>query len=470
MTTTVDAADLDLTQLQAELAGALLLPGEPGYDTEIATFNLATTHRPPIVVAAHSTEDVAAAVRFAAQHGLPVAVQATGHGPVTAVDAGILISTKPMTSVSIDARTRTATIGAGVKWAAVIEAAAPHGLAPLNGSSSDVGAVGYTVGGGLPLLGRTFGFAADHVQAMTVVTADGAVRRVDAEHEADLFWGLRGGKGNLGIVTEMTVDLVPVSRLYGGGIFYAGEHAAAVLNAYRTWSAELDETTNSAIALVRLPPIPEIPEPLRGRFVVHLCVAHIGDIEDGDRLLAPMRAAAPAIIDAVGDMPYTAVDSIFQDPDHPVHAYERSTILRELSPQAVERLLAVAGPEANNPVMLIELRQLGGALARTPAVPNAVGSRDGAYVLAAIGVLMPPVADAVPAATDATVAALGEFSTGATFVNFHGRPGDAADRARPWAPDVYRRLSELKHTYDPHNLFRFGHAIAGAAVPEARQG
>jgi FAD/FMN-containing dehydrogenase len=469
---TVTEQPLDSQELAATVRGTVYRQDDAGYGPEVAGFNLATTHRPALAVEATCTEDVAAAVRFAAERGLPVAVQATGHGAVTAVDAGVLISTKAMTGVSNDPAARTATVGAGVKWKAVVEAAAEHGLAPLNGSSSDVGVVGYTVGGGLPLMGRTYGFAADHVQRMTVVTADGAAREVSPDSEPDLFWGVRGGKGNLGIVTEMTVDLVPVSRVYGGGIFFAGEHAPELLRAYRDWVEGLDEQTNTSIALLRLPPIPDIPEPLRGRFVVHLRVVHLGDAEGGERLVAPMRAVAPAIVDLVGEMPYTAIDSVHQDPDHPVPAHERGMLLSSLDDEVVDQLLALAGPGVQTPVMVIEVRQLGGALSRQPAVPNAMDNRDAAFVLGAIGVLMGPAAGLVPAATDAFVASFTRFSTrpgGATLVNFHGRPGDSADRARPWHPKTYARLCELKARFDPQNLFRFGHAVApAAAIPASR--
>ena len=469
MTTTVDAFDLDLTALAGELQGEALRPGQPGYDFEVGTFNLGTTHTPPIVVAAQSTADVAAAVRFAARHGLPVGVNATGHGPVTAIDTGIMVSTKHMTDVRIDPSSRTATVAAGAKWKAVVEAGAPHGLAPLCGSSSDVGVVGYTVGGGLPLLCRTFGFAADHVQAMTVVTADGVVRTATPERETDLFWGLRGGKGNLGIVTEIVVDLVPVANLYGGGIYFPGEHARAVLTAFREWSATLDEKANASIGLLRLPPIPDIPEPLRGKFVVHVRLAYVGSSADGERIIAPMRGVAPAIIDTLGEMPYTAMDSIYNDPDHPIPAHERSMLLRDLSEDVVEHLLAVAGPDVQTPVLMIDLRQMGGALHRSPAVPNAVGSRDAGFLLFAVGALMPPIAEIVPGAVDQVVASFEPFSTGYTMVNLHGRPGDAADRARAWAPEVYNRLCQLKTAYDPMHMFRFSHAIPEAAVQQAAE-
>lgn len=463
---------LDIGDLASALKGAVYRPDDAGYGEEVAGFNLATTHRPALAVAASCAEDVAAAVRYAADRDLPVAVQATGHGAVTAVDAGVLINTRAMTDVAIDPRARTATVGAGAKWKAVVEAAAAHGLAPLNGSSSDVGVVGYTVGGGLPLMGRTYGFAADHVQRMTVVTADGEAREVSPTSEPDLFWGLRGGKGNLGIVTEITVDLVPVTRIYGGGIFFPGEHAPELLRAYRDWVAGLDEQTNTSIALLRLPPVPDIPEPLRGRFVVHLRVVHLGDAQSGERVVAPMRAVAPAIVDLVGEMPYTAIDSVHQDPDHPVPAHERGMLLSTFDDEVIGQLLSLAGPGVQTPVMIVEIRHLGGALSRPPAVANAVDNRDAAFVLEAIGVLMGPVAEIAPAATDALAESFARFAPrngGATFVNFHGRPGDAADRARPWEPRTYARLCELKARFDPKNLLRFGHAVA-PTVPAPREG
>ena len=463
MTTTVDCSDLDLAPLAAAVQGRVLRPGDIGYPDEVATFNIATNHRAPIVVAATSAADVAAAVRFAGAHGLPVGVNASGHGAVMAIDEGLLVSTKQMTDVRIDPGNRTATIGAGARWKAVIEAAAPHGLAPLCGSSSDVGAVGYTVGAGLPILGRTFGFAADHVQSVTVVTADGVIRTADPEHETDLFWGVRGGKGNLGIVAEMTVDLMPVSRLYGGGIYYAGEHAPAVVRAFRTWAAGLDEKANPSFALLRLPPIPDIPEALRGKFVVHVRFAYVGSTADGERLIAPMREVAPAIIDGVGEMPYIALDSIYQDPERPIPFYERSTLLRDLDETAIEHLLETAGPAANTPVLIVDVRHLGGALGRSPAISNAVGSRDAGCIVTAIGALMPPIADIVPAAVERMIASFAPFSTGRTFVNMHGRPSDA-DRAQPWEPDTFARLCALKAAYDPTNMFRFGHAIPATAV------
>jgi FAD/FMN-containing dehydrogenase len=445
--------------LAAEVQGPVLVPGDDGYADEVAPFNLAMTPRPAVVVGATCAADIASAVRFATGRGLPVGVQATGHGAVAPMEGGLLVSTRRMTTVRIDPPARTATIGAGVRWRDVIPPAAVHGLAPLNGSSPGVGAVGYIVGGGLPVMGRTFGFAADRVRAFEVVTADGSIHSADVEHEPELFWALRGGKGNVGIVTELVTDLVPVRRLYGGGLFYPGSAAPAVLAAYREWTATVPDTMSSSLALLRLPPTPEVPEPLRGQFVVHLRVAFVGDTTDGERLVAPMRSAAPVLIDAVFDMPYTDVGSIHRDPEGPLPVYDRGTLLRELSPDAIQALLAVAGPDVDTPLTIVQQIHLGGALAAAPAVPSAIGARDAAFAVYVVGALAPPVAAAVPAAAEAAMIALRPYSTGGTLVNFHGAPGDAADRARPWPPTTYSRLRRAKATYDPGNVFAYGHAV-----------
>lgn len=451
--------------LAAELTGPLLAPGSAAYDEEVAAFNTAVRHRPTAVVGAANPADVQVALRYAARQGLPVGVQATGHGATEPVDGGVLISTRRLDSLVIGPVARTATVGAGVRWREVITAAAVHGLAPLSGSSSDVSAVGYTLGGGLPVMGRTFGFAADRVLAFDIVTADAGRRQVDADSDPDLFWGLCGGKGNLGIVTAMTIELVDVASVYGGGVFYAAPHIADVLRAYLGWAETLPEQTSTSVAILRLPPAPQIPEPIRGQTVAHLRVCHVGDSADGERLVGPMRAVAPALLDHLAEMPYTAVDSIHQDPDHPVPFCHRGALLRELTSETIDALLAVAGSDVHVPLMLWELRQMGGALRRGPAAGNAVGGRDAAYSLFTIGLLTPETAEAAPAALDALIAAAAPWSTGQTLVNLHGPLGDEADRARAWDPPTYRRLADLSHRLDPAGLLRHGHVIGRAPLP-----
>jgi FAD/FMN-containing dehydrogenase len=456
-TTQQHRAALDL--LERSLSRPALLAGDPGITEEAAAFNLAVRHDPAVVVSAGCAADVAAAVRHGIATGQPVAVQATGHGAVRPVEGGILVTTQRMQELSVDPVTRTARIGAGVKWARVIEAAVPYGLAPLSGSSSDVGAVGYTLGGGLGPLGRRYGFAADHVRTIEIVTGDGRMRTVTADDDPELFWALRGGKGNFGIVTAIEVDLMPVSQLFAGGIFYAGEHAAAVLHRWRTWVDTLPEETTSSVALLRAPDAPDVPEPMRGRLVVHLRVSHSGDVADGPALVAPMRDAAPALMDTVRPMSFAETDSIHLDPDHPVPAWETGMALGSLPAAAVDGLLATAGPTVDVPLILVELRHLGGALARPAAVPNAVAGRSAAFSVLVLGPAVPGLEQAVPAAAGAVTRALAPYDAGTRLVNFLGDTAGPQQVAAAWSPDVAARLVALKHRYDPHGLFTSGHAL-----------
>jgi FAD/FMN-containing dehydrogenase len=455
--TTSSPSDV-LDDLQLRVAGPVLAGDDPRLAAEVAGFNTAYTPRPVAVVGATCADDVAAAVRWAADRGHPVAVQSTGHGLVSDLAGSVLVTTRRLSAVAVDPVARTARVGAGVRWAQVIEAAAPHGLAPLNGSSSGVGVVGYTLGGGLGPMARRYGFAADHVRSVELVTADGGVRRVDAISDPELFWALRGGKGNFGIVTELEFDLVPVAGLHGGGVFFPGEAAAALLHAYRTWVETLPEETTTSIALLRLPPLPALPEPLRGRFVVHLRFAHLGPADEGAALLAPMRAVAPAIMDLVGDMPYAAVDSIHMDPVDPMPTWERGATLRALPAEAVDALLAAAGPDVEVPLIMVELRHLGGAVARPAPTPNAVAGRGAAFALFTLGPMAGPLVETVPALTQAVVDRMAPWAARGALLNFLGSAGP--DRVRRlWDDADLDRLLAVKRRLDPGGLFSTGHAL-----------
>ncbi|MCC5581986.1 FAD-binding oxidoreductase [Microtetraspora sp. AC03309] len=450
----------EVEALRQEVAGPVLLPGDEGFAAEVSGFNVATRHHPVVVVGAMGEGDVQAAVRFAARHGLPVAVQATGHGAATAADGAVMITTRRMRAVTVDPSARTATIAAGATWSEVIERTAQYGLAPLCGSAPGVGAVGYTLGGGIGPISRTYGFAADHVRELTVVTADGDARVADATREPDLFWALRGGKGSFGVVTSMTVDLFPVATLYGGGIFFPAEDAAGVLHAYRDWVDTLPETTTTSVALLRLPPLPELPPELRGRFVAHLRFAHLGEAQEGERLLAPMRAAGRPLIDTVSRMPFAAIGSIHQDPEGPMPAWDRGALLRELTADTVDAILATAGPDVEVPFAVVELRHLGGALARPARPENAVGGRDAAFSLMVIGAPVPELFEAViPAAAGAVFGAVEPWLTGGALLNFLGAETAPEQIARAWTRPVLSRLARLREVYDPQRMFRFGHAV-----------
>jgi FAD/FMN-containing dehydrogenase len=455
----------DIHALSAAVDGIVAVPDSPEFAEETFAFNAATVHRPDVVLGAADAQDVAAGVKWAAERRIPVSVQSTGHGAESAVDGGLLINTRRLQELQIDPVERTARVGAGVKWRHLLEASVPHGLIGLHGSSTDVGVVGYTVGGGLPVLGRAHGFAADHVRSMEVVTADGALRRIDAEAEAELFALMCGGKGNFGIVTALEFNLFPLGEFYGGGIIYPGADAAPILAAFREWLPTLPEAASPSISLLRLPDMDFVPAPLRGQFVVHLRFAFLGNRQEGDELLAPMRAVSTPLMDTAGPMSYLDVDQIHMDPADPLPFTDGGALLKEFGEEAAGELLRLAGDGTDCPLLLIEIRPLGGALSRGGVRPDAVSGRDAAFLLFLLGFKLPPGLPAVSESIRAILAAMAPYSTGYTLVNFHGEPGDEADRARAWSPAVYERMRAAKSSYDPGNLLRFGHAITG--VPAA---
>lgn len=458
MVPTIPPADVE--ELGRQIAGPVLTPQDDGYERETAAYNLATPIRPDVVVGAVDADAVAAAVAWAAARRVPVGVQATGHGADGPMQGGLLISTARLQECTVDPEARTARVGAGVRWRSVLEASVPHGLVGLNGSTTDVGVVGYTLGGGLPVLGRTFGFAADHVRSADVVTPDGRRRTVDATHEPELLGLLRGGKGNLGVVTAMEFELLPLDGLYGGGIFYPGDDARQVLTAWSRWTADLPETVSTSIALLRLPAMDIVPEPLRDRFVLHLRYACTAGDEEGERLVAPMRALSDPVMDTVGPMSYRDVDAIHLDPPEPIPYRETGRLLDDLDDDAVDALLGQAGPGTDCPVTLIEIRLLGGALARTPeGVADLVAGRDGRYVIGLVGLVVPPGGERVPAAIESILTALAGHVSERTLVNFQGSVDGDGDSSRSWTEEGHARLLAAKNTYDPDNLLRFQHAV-----------
>lgn len=520
MTTTAPPAQPDpqlphegaADQLAAQLTGPLFRPGDEGYDAERATYNSAVQHRPALIAGVADAADVCAVVAFAAARGLPLAVQSTGHGQAVAASGGVLVATRRLRGVQVDPAAATAWIGAGERWGAVVAATAPHGLAPLNGSAPHVGVVGYLLGGGIGLLARRYGYAADRVRTIEVVTPDAVLRRVTAAGEPDLFWALLGGRDNFGVVTRVEVELVPVARLYGGGLYFdAGAVGAEVLRAYRDWTADLPDELTSSLALFPVPDVPGAPAPLRGRLVAHVRIAHTGSVEEGERLVQPLRAVAPRLLDTLAELPYADSASIFQEPTDPMPYDGDSVLLDALTPE----LLTAIG-EATRPggvPCIVELRHLGGALTRRGAAANAIGLRDAGYLLGVISPLRPPLtreairpvherllSAAAPAtvgrpltfmgpsgvraagavraqgagaeAADAADAADGADAAGTTGAAAAVRAADAADLLvrSAYEPADHARLRALKALYDPQNLFRHNHNIRPADDDRRRTG
>ncbi|MEU4675583.1 FAD-binding oxidoreductase [Micromonospora sp. NPDC023737] len=455
----------DTAGLTARIAGPVLLPEDADYATECATFNLMTALRPAVAVGATSAADVRAAVRFAAERDLPVAVLTTGHQVARPAEGALLINMSRMNAVHVDAARSLARVEGGARWEQVLPETDKHGLAPVSGTSPTVGVVGYHLGGGgSPILGRRYGYAADHVQAIEIVTADGELRRVTADSEPDLFWALLGGKGNFGVVTALEFNLFPVQRFYGGGLFFAGEHAAKVLHTWRDWVVDLPEEMNSSVGFLRRPPLPDVPEPLRGTFVMHVRFTSLGPADEAERRLAPIREIAPTVLDTITELRYREAGSVFLDPPRPVPWVERSTALRDLPGEAVDALLAQLGPDSGTQLGFVELRPLGGALARPTAVANAVPGRSARWQLFGSGGGRPELAPVFREQLTAMIDAVAPWAQDEIMPNLlSDRQGRTPEELRNiYGSERYDRLAAIKKRYDPRNLFRVNHNITPA--------
>ncbi|WTX16378.1 FAD-binding oxidoreductase [Streptomyces sp. NBC_00005] len=424
----------------------VLRPGDFGYDEELSGFQTGFARRPAVVFAASSADDVIVAVRYAAAENLPIGVQATGHGLPGALEGGVLVTTKRMDKVTIDPGARTVRVEAGVRWGQVVAAAEPYGLAPLNGSAPSVGAVSYTLGGGLGILAREFGYAADHVRSLEIVTADGQLRYVTRESDPDLYWALLGGGHNFGVVTALEIDLVPVKTLYGGSLAFDGREVdpAALLRAYEEWTRTVPDTLTSSFAAVPYPDIPALPPHLRGRYVVSVRVAYTG--AGGEELVAPLRELGPLLADSLRAMPYAESCTIHSDPDFPHAYYGDSAVLSELDVAAAGELLARVGPDAGGPMCVVQINHLSGALAQ-PA-PNSVPYREGRFL---VRLLTVGDRDAARAVLDPAFALLADTTIGRAL-NFAFGAGDRTEGL--YDAETLKRLAGLKSQYDPANLFR----------------
>ena len=365
----------EFTELRSLIGGTVALPADPAY-ARCAPWNVAVVVEPAAVVFARSARDVAETVRFAASAGYTVAVAATGHGALPVGPDTILVHTGEMTGCDVDPDARAARIGAGVRWQQVLDAATPYGLAPLCGSSPGVGVVGFLTGGGIGPLVRTVGVSSDYVRAFELVTGSGDILWVTPEEHGDLFWGLRGSKSTLGIVTAVDIDLLPIPEFYGGAIYYDAADVTAVMHQWRRWSVGLPESATTSVAMLQLPELPDVPPPLAGRFTVAVRYVAVGDAGEAAQLLAPMRSVAEPLLDAVGVMPYAAIGAVHADPPNPMPVYEDHVLLSRLTTEAVDTLLAVAGPDAGSLQTITELRLLGGAFARPGRHRSALCNRD----------------------------------------------------------------------------------------------
>ena len=448
----------DLRDLRGRFGGALLAPGDPGWDDARRPWHLDVDQHPAAVAFPESEDDVIAVVLAASELGLRVAPQATGHNaaPLGRLDDTILLRTGAMRGVRVDPRRRFARVRAGALWQDVTPRAAEHGLVGLAGSSPNVGVVGYSLGGGLSWLARRYGLQANHVTAVELVTAGGEHVRTDHQHDPDLFWALRGGGGSFGIVTALEFDLVALREVYAGALVWDWRHAGPVLLRYSEWARHAPDLVTTSARILQLPALPEVPEPLRDRQVVMIDGAYLGDPEDGDTALEPLRALRPEI-DTFATMPAGALQRLHGDPEAPTPFVSEHRMLSALPRDAVEAFVETAGPESGSALLVAELRQLGGALSRRPERHGALPRLEGAFAMYAGGLALHDEMALTSLVHARRLAmAMAPWDHGRRHLNFEEHPADASAF---YDDDTRARLREVKIQMDPRSLIHANHSI-----------
>ena len=449
------------TTVAPELRGAVVRPGEPWYEELRRLQNVMLDRRPAMIARVADTADVAAAVVHAAEHGLPLAVHGGGHSSFGVVDGALVVDTRDLTSIVVDPVARTVRVGAGVTVGALDEALGVHGLAVTSGRVPSVGVTGFTLGSGSGWLERVMGLAADNLRSATVVTADGRVVTASQTEHPDLFWALRGGGGNFGVVTELELRVMPLGPIVLGGLrLYPFSRAREVLSAYATVMASAPDELCGGIALMSAPPAPFVPAALHGEPVVATVVLWAGDRQEGDAGLAPLAALGEPLVDLVQPMPYVALQSMLAPPPGapPLRAYVRFGFADELTPEAVDAVVALGG-ELGAPMSQIILQPLGGAFGRTGAAETALGERDAGWAFQLLTLWPDPADDAGNIAwTRAAVAELSDHGRPAPWPNFVTET-DGRRLAVPYDPATLERLQTVKRAWDPGNLFRANHNI-----------
>jgi FAD/FMN-containing dehydrogenase len=455
------APNIDHTRLRELCGGAVLIAGDDGYDPARRPWNLAVSQKPAAVAYPGDADEVAALVRCARDAGLRIAVQSTGHhaGAVEgSLEDAVLLRTSALRGVTVDPQKRIARVGAGALWQDVVEATRPHGLSALHGSAPDVGVAGYTLGGGMGWLARRHGLQCNHLLAAELVTADGEIVRTDAERDPELFWALRGGGGSFGVVTALEIALLPLEMVYAGVLAWDASHAETVLARWSDWAAGAPDEVTSSARLVRLPWLSRLPETLRGRRLVTIDGAILGDDAHARELLRELRALDPEI-DSFGQRSASTLLRRIGDLDRAAPVVSDHLVLDRLDADATGALVAAAG--SDHGLRSIELRQLGGALGRSAPGAGALDAVDGAAVLYAAGTVENEAQRAAVTEQLGRIrAAMGPWAAPAACLNFAEGPADPRDA---FTAPTFRRLCAVRARVDPSGVFAAGHAIPSAA-------
>jgi FAD binding domain-containing protein/berberine-like enzyme len=435
----------------------VLSRGSEGHEANRGAFNVLLSQDPAGIVTPAGAAEVVEAVEYAKAEGLRIGAQRTGHSaePLGDLSGTLLVRTAAMNSVSIDAARRVARVGAGALWGDLVPQASEQGLAACHGSSPTVGILGYSLGGGVGWYGRKHGLQCNRVTAIELVDATGTERRVDADSDPELFWALRGGGGDFGIVTALEFELLPIEEVFAGALFFPVERAAEVLHGWHEWTATAPDEITSIGRLMSFPPLPELPEPLRGKdFAIVEAVALLPEAEASEAL-APLRDLGP-VMDTFAAQPPAGVSGLHMDPPEPAPYAGSGMLLGDLPGEAIDALLAAVGPDSPSKLLSVELRHDGGAMAQGDPSHGAMDSLPGSFLLFGVGIVPEP---AVLAPTKewlaAMSAAMKPWDAG-RYLNFSD---EVEDIGVAFPPGTVERLRAAKAKYDPENLFHANHPV-----------
>ncbi|WP_370187856.1 FAD-binding oxidoreductase [Aeromicrobium sp.] len=450
-------ADLDTT---VAAFAALSEPIEtlvPRTDEDWRGWNLTLDVPPALVVRPRDGRQVAAALRVADDHGWPVAVQATGHGASVELGRSILLDLSGLDDVEL--RPDTVVVGAGVRWRDVLPTVVAAGGIALCGSSPDVGVAGYLSGGGLPVLARSHGMAADTVRSLEVATVDGELRVCSPSQQPDLFAASLGGRGNAGVIVSAEIATPVLASFVGGNLTFGEEDVDEAIRTWAAWSRDLPQEMSSSLVVLRFPDLPQTPPEKRNRYFVQVRVAYVGSLDAADALLKPLRALTVEA-DTVGPMPYDQIGQVYLDPPRATPAWIETRVLDELPDEAVEALVSVAGQHATLPFGGVELRQLGGVLASTASVSTASHAREG-YQLFVTNPAFEDRREEVFAAQRSVLDALAPWLPEKALPGFLFSKDQTRRRVRRAYDDAdWEALCAAKETYDPMNVLRVNHNIS----------
>ena len=444
------------TALRDRFPEAVTIPGDADWDSARMAFNVLIDQQPEAVVRPRSAQETVAIVNDARELGLRIAPQGSGHnaGPLGSLDGTVLIKLERMRGVELNVGDRRARVEAGARWWDITPQASEHGLAALHGSSPEINVTGYSLGGGVGWMARKHGLQTNRLTAIEIVTADGALRRVDASSEPELFWALRGGSGNFGVVTAIEFELIPVREFYAGTLFFPYERASEVLHAWHEWIEDVPEEMTSVGSLLQLPDLEVIPEIVRGKSFARVEGIYLGSEADGIELLEPLRKLGPEM-DTFAMVPPIGLAHLHMDPIDPVPYLSDHAMLGDLSAADVDEYLSVTGPGSGSPLSL-ELRHMGGALERGAAEHGALDTLPGKYMMFALGGVLDPGDVPVLEAELARVAATFAPHDVGRYSNF---TEEAHDLEAMYPAGAVERLRRVKADYDPEGVFRANHAV-----------